>query len=99
VSASVIVCAGLRNANDALTMDAAQYISEIRSIFLKMTISVCRLEFVMSLPSIEDHVSATGLINVSKVAELLRDKALIIPFAEQSFMTCLKTIGLNICDR
>lgn len=99
VSASVIFCAGLRNANDALRTDAARYISEIRSNFLKMTNSVCRLEFVMSLPAIEDHVSAAGLINLSNVCELLCDKAMIIPFAEQSFMTCLKTIGLNFCDR
>jgi len=101
VSASILFGSGLRNSSEALMKEGQNYISEVRSNFMKMTRSVCRLEFVMSLPStlIVDTVLAKDLVDVSHLFEVLRDVDVLIPFADTQFMSSLKHIGFIVCDK
>ena len=102
VSASIIFESGLRNATDALRLDAQKYISEIESNFLKFTNSVCRLEFVMPLHAINTKVVSDELINKSNIAKLLANTALIVPFAcpnGSGVMTSLRSIGLHLSEK
>lgn len=97
VSAAIIIGAGLRAHTESLIEDAESYISEALSNFMKLTNSVCRLEYVMALPVTTQSVAAGDFISMNNLYQVLHDHPLIVPFSDNYFIDCLKIIGNHLC--
>lgn len=98
VSGSIIVPEGLKGYTDALVADAKLYISEAQSNFLKVTKSVCRLEFVLSLPEVPNNIEGSTLISIDNLKDLLCTKPLLVPFAKPNIIACIRQVGGYLCE-